>query len=141
LVVQRRDDRWISGPSSLIVSRDTNPAAVWTWTDPAGATIGDSAVTPSVVYVGVVGPTESRLYAFKATNGAVLWNRVVAANARLQPTVANGVVYLGRNAYDARNGELLWSNPDLVDTVSPIVVNGRLYANDVNGNVTAWGLQ
>jgi hypothetical protein len=36
---------------------------------------------------------------------------------------------------------LLWTNAPIVDTVSPIVVNGRLHANTTEGQVSAWGLK
>jgi outer membrane protein assembly factor BamB len=124
----------------LIVSRSDIGTVLWTLAPPVGLTWGVSALTPDTLYIGSNASTEARLYAFRARTGEVLWSRVITGNATIQPTVANGVVYLGNRAYDARNGDLLWTNPGLVDTVSPIVVNGRLYANQIDGNVSAWGL-
>jgi hypothetical protein len=103
--------------------------------------IGSPALAAGIVYAGASVGGQPVLYAVRALDGKRLWTRAVTGNVGIQPTVANGVVYLGRSAYDARNGDLLWTNPELVDTVSPIVVNGRLYANQTDGNVSAWGLQ
>ena len=143
LAVQRASPGWNDSQvfgARLIVSSSEDGTTLWSW--PAGLNdqIGKAALTQDTVFVGIATPVESRLYAFKALTGEVLWSRVIAGNATIQPTVANGVVYLGNRAYDARNGDLLWTNPELVDTVSPIVVNGRLYANQIDGNVSAWGL-
>ena len=124
----------------LIVSRVDVGTLLWSLAPPVGVTFGVSALTPDRLYIGSSASTEASLHAIKAHTGEVLWSRVIAGNATIQPTVANGVVYLGNRAYDARNGDLLWTNLDLVDTVSPIVVNGRLYANQTDGNVSAWGL-
>ncbi|MGY6216805.1 outer membrane protein assembly factor BamB family protein [Methylolobus aquaticus] len=140
LVVRARgSDRWLR-TATLSVSKERDLTPLWSWSAPAEAAIGAPALTPSTLYVSVAASDELRLYAFGAADGAALWSRTIAGTSTIQPTVANGVVYLGNRAYDARNGDLLWTNPKLVDTVSPIVVNGRLYANQTDGNVSAWGL-
>jgi hypothetical protein len=143
IAVQRASPGWndfqVFG-ARLIISSSEDGATLWSWPAGVGDQIGKAALTHDTVFVGIAAPAESRLYAFKALTGEVLWSRVITGNATIQPTVANGIIYLGNRAYDARNGDLLWTNPDLVDTVSPIVVNGRLYANQIDGNVSAWGL-
>jgi len=118
------------------------PIPLWSWTDSGGRHIGTPALAGNLLVVGTAeGTVGSYLQAFKATNGKQLWHRTISGSATIQPTVANDVIYLGNKAYDARNGKLLWRSRELVDTISPIVVNGRLYANQTDGSVSAWGLQ
>lgn len=68
------------------------------------------------------------------------------------PVVANGMVFVAYDgaivALNATNGNLLWNSSMYgsskpfgpVHWQSPIVVNGRVYCSDLNGNLTAFAL-
>jgi outer membrane protein assembly factor BamB len=83
-----------------------------------------------------------------------IWRAPVGQTAEegTSPVVSNGIVFDALDgailALDARNGHELWSSafPGAGRTIgpvhwqSPIVVNGRVYCSDQNGNLTAFAL-
>jgi eukaryotic-like serine/threonine-protein kinase len=93
-----------------------------------------------VVYVG----SDSGVYAFNASTGAVQWNGGPTLAA--SPTVANGVVYVGsafRQIYalDAATGAVLWSYATGgAFASSPAVANGVVYAGSTDDNLYAFDL-
>jgi outer membrane protein assembly factor BamB len=109
-------------------------------------TAGTSS-SPAVAY-GKVFVTQSQLFALDAATGAVVWT--AAADSSMGPSVANGVVYASSqsgewDAFDARNGQLLWSvtisggcGGDCAQT-APVISNGKLFVTGP-GRVYAFGL-
>jgi outer membrane protein assembly factor BamB len=61
-----------------------------------------------------VGSDDNKVYALKASTGALLWSYATGDYVSSSPAVANGVVYVGSwdgNVYalNANTGVLLWS--------------------------------
>jgi outer membrane protein assembly factor BamB len=96
---------------------------------------------PFAVKDGTVYATYDKLYAIDAANGALLWSVAGEGNV---PTVANGVVYVGRldgnvYAHDAGTGAILWSytaGGDVGYSI-PAVANGTLYVGSDDHNLYA----
>ena len=107
------------------------------WSSPA---IVDGVVYVGASFVGDIGYnpiTWADVYAFKASNGALIWDYQDNSSDNIgTPAVLNGVVYFSSNHYvgalDASNGHSLWNNTANGGT-SPTVVNGILFDN--NGHV------
>lgn len=77
------------------------------------------------------------VYAFKASNGGLVWDyRDNSSNGIGTPAVVNEVVYFSSNTYvgalKASNGASLWNNTANGGT-SPVVINGVFYDN--NGHI------
>jgi outer membrane protein assembly factor BamB len=93
---------------------------------------------------------DSELTVLNATTGAVVWSVPSVASAE-GPSVANGVVYASNlsgkwDAYDARNGSLLWSVTigggcgGACTNAVPAVSNGVLYITGADGTLRAYSL-
>jgi outer membrane protein assembly factor BamB len=105
--------------------------------------------SPAVAY-GKVFVTEAALFALDAATGAVVWT--AAAQSDMGPSVANGVVYASSqsgewDAFDARNGQLLWSVTISVGCsgascaqMAPVISNGKLFVTSGGNKVYAFGL-
>jgi outer membrane protein assembly factor BamB len=82
------------------------------WSYTTGSSVYSSpAVATGVVYVG---SDDNKVYALKASTGALLWSYATGDYVSSSPAVANGVVYVGSwdgNVYalNANTGVLLWS--------------------------------
>lgn len=87
------------------------------------------------------------LYAVHVGTGAGSWADYFGSDTCEEPSIANGVLYIGGcfsgliYAIDAANGNILWQYA-LADSSwgAPAVVNGTLYAGDGSGNLFAFGL-
>lgn len=117
----------------------TQPAV---WTSPTGA-----------VWVLVTDGCGMAGYELTLSNGAPrlvqAWSSTQGATS---PVVANGVLYAAASgqvfALDPTTGHRLWSSQQAsvggtigqIHWESPIVVNGRVYCSDENGNVSAYGV-
>lgn len=105
---------------------------------PATIFFGQPTVTDGVVYVCASGFGEGQTYAFRADDGALLWQATsgcwvvsmpFADNA--VPLVDHGVIYSGPDALWARDGQVIWTTPAGERYFSPqALVDGVLYAND-----------
>jgi outer membrane protein assembly factor BamB len=80
---------------------------------------------------------------------ARVWNKILPGTRSVMsaPTVANGVVYVGDGTNDVlyalnvETGSTLWHHRFLGPMFAePIVVNGRLYATDWDGDLFAFGI-
>jgi len=80
----------------------------------------EAAIANGIVYFGELC---CEFYAFDANTGAVLWSVYLDSS----PAVANGVVYAGANALDARTGTLLWSHSGVEVFGAPAVADGVVY--------------
>ena len=129
--------------SNLNADNVKNLALKWKLT-----THGDVSATPAVVGGALYFPDwAGYMYKVDAETGAVIWSHQVSeydgvpgAVARTSPTVDRDTVYIGDQnggnllALDAANGNLRWSaplgggNPFAIDTQSPIVYQGVVYA-------------
>ena len=131
-------------PPNVVALAQTTGAQIWT------APVFTSASTsPPAVAKGLVFVTSSALTALDAATGAVVWT--AAASSSWGPSVANGVVYASNlngewDAFDARDGSLLWSvitgsgcGGNCIDAL-PVVANGRLYLAGGDGVLRAYGL-
>jgi hypothetical protein len=110
--------------------------ALAVWTDPASGTpwifvANDSGLSGIQVVAGG-GGTPALTPVWTDPNGGT------------SPVVANAMVFYvggaGLRALSARHGALLWSDggPAAIHWQSPIVVNGRVYVTDGNGNLWAY---
>jgi len=109
---------------------------------------GSTSAVPAVAY-GMVFVTFVDLIALDARTGVEVW-RVPGVHSNTGPSVANGVVYASNlsgewDAFDARNGALLWSVviPGCGGTCTnaiPVVANGRLYLAGPDQFLRAYGL-
>ena len=113
------------------------------WSGATANTVGPSspAVANGFVYIG---SDDGKLYAFRASNGALQWTATTNAFVDPSPAVANGVVYAASfdsslYAYSAVNGVLLWSASEQIAT-SPTVANGFVYAGSFDNNLYAYAL-
>jgi outer membrane protein assembly factor BamB len=90
--------------------------------------------------------TARGLYALDAENGQEVWRYDTELPLGNSPTVANGVVYVGGfdrklHALDALNGAHLWSfdGAQAGYNTNPLVVDGRVFAGNRDGNMYAIG--
>jgi outer membrane protein assembly factor BamB len=87
---------------------------------------------------------EGRVYAVRAKNGKMLWQRKVSNLAASSPAWDRGRLYITTlvpgsiTALNAKNGKRLWRKalPSRAES-SPIVVNGVVYFGSENGTVYA----
>jgi outer membrane protein assembly factor BamB len=87
---------------------------------------------------------EGRVYAVRAKNGKMLWQRKVSNLAASSPAWDKGRIYITTlvpgsiTALNAKNGKRLWRKalPSRAES-SPIVVNGVVYFGSENGTVYA----
>ena len=110
---------------------------------------GGTDAVPAVAY-GMVFVTFVDLFALDAKTGVEVW-RVPGVHSVAGPSVANGVVYASNlsgewDAFDARNGALLWSVVvgagcgGTCTNAIPVVANGRLYLAGPDQFLRAYGL-
>ena len=90
------------------------------------------------------------LFALDANTGVDVW-RVPGVHSNKGPSVANSVVYASNlngewDAFDARDGSLLWSVTisfgcgGVCAEALPAIANGRLYVSTGDGCLRAYGL-
>lgn len=116
---------------NVVALDEATGAQLWAAPVLMAATAGSPAVANGLVFV-----TQAKLWALDAATGAVVWT--APATSTWGPVVANGVVYASSlngewDAFDERNGSLLWSvtvgsgcGGACAQTV-PVVANGVLY--------------
>jgi eukaryotic-like serine/threonine-protein kinase len=116
---------------NVVALDEATGAQLWATPVVTAATTGAPAVADGLVFV-----TQSNLVALNAAAGAVVWT--APATSGWGPVVANGVVYTSSlngewDAFDERNGSLLWSvtvgsgcGGSCANAV-PVVANGVLY--------------
>ncbi|HLZ41357.1 MAG TPA: PQQ-binding-like beta-propeller repeat protein [Candidatus Sulfotelmatobacter sp.] len=87
------------------------------------------------------------LYAVHVGTSTVSWADSFGSDTCVQPSVANGVLYIGGcfsgliYAIDAANGNILWQYGLANESLgAPAIVNGTVYAGDIEGNLYAFGL-
>jgi outer membrane protein assembly factor BamB len=129
------------------VLNPTNIAGlVLDWTRPTGASVNSSpAVAGGAVYVG---SEDSKLYAFSAQTGELLWIGITGGAIDSSPTVANGVVYVGSDdhklyAFNVQTGATLWTatTGDKVFSSPAIATNGVVYVGSGDGKLYAFNVQ
>jgi len=110
------------------------------WSKPTGCfQQGEDTLAPALAQGVLYAPlTGSRIRAFSASTGALLWSAGSRGDIAA-PAVANGVLYVPTGtgaiaAYDTSTHALLWTSPaDGFRQSSPAVVNGILYAGGSKG--------
>ena len=116
---------------NVVALDEATGAQLWATPVVVGATTGAPAVANGRVFV-----THANLIALNAATGAVVWT--APASSTWGPSVANGVVYASSlngewDAFDERNGSLLWSVTvgsgcgGTCANAVPVVANGVLY--------------
>jgi len=117
---------------NVVALDEATGAQLWAAHVVTSATTGAPAVANGLVFV-----TQAQLIALNAATGAVVWT--AQANSDWGPAVANGVVYASSlsgewDAFDERNGSLLWSVTvgtggcsGACTNAVPVVANGVLY--------------
>jgi outer membrane protein assembly factor BamB len=94
------------------------------------------ATSPSIAYGEVyVDSRGSKLYAINAATGVITWT--TTSDIYGDPSVANHVVYLGREtlqAYDASTGASLLNDPLPGDCLADVdITGGRIYLAEDGG--------
>lgn len=91
-------------------------------------------VVDQVVYCApaVNDPLTPFVYAFRATDGTLLWKAQITGSTTFPLTIEDGVIYLsthrGCAALHARDGSTIWEQETRGRTCSPpVVMNGRVY--------------
>jgi len=85
-----------------------------------------------------IGNQDGNLYAFNASSGKLLWKYPLTFSVKLNPTYANGTVFIGNKNYlyalNSSTGELKWKTllPGGIGT-SPQVVNNIVYTTEDKG--------
>ena len=107
------------------------------------ASVSTPAVSGGMLYVGTF--ADNRLYAFRVSDGQLMWQFQAGDYVDSSPVVVGDTVYVGSNDYylyaiNAQTGALKWkyncSQP--FDSVSsPVVVNNIVYVTSYDGNVFA----
>lgn len=133
---------------SILALDADNGGVRWKYTL-AGAIPGDRlAIAGGRVYIGMHGPGNA-LHALDAATGALLWTSALAAASN--PTVANGIVYLGSwgnmlYALQASDGTISWrytasvsisTMTTIADGVAYVNLDGP-YAFDATTGVLFW---
>lgn len=62
------------------------------WKFNTGGQVDSATVVGGIVYVGSY---DHKIYAFNASNGALIWNSLTGAIVISRPAAVNGVVYIG----------------------------------------------
>lgn len=102
----------------------------------------DGVLYAALIHTNETRPEESRVAAFNAENGKLLWQSDTFAGEAAAPTVVNGVMYVGSTipktgpfegalyAFDATNGRQIWKVTTSGGVQwSPFVSNGVVYAS------------
>ncbi len=114
----------------------TTGKRAWARSFPDESPTGDStvAVANGVVYY----QTDRRLQALSGATGSARrrWSAPVSGVKDAAPTVANGVAYAGRQAFDAATGRRLWGTEG--GSSPAVVADGLVYASGVNNELTAF---
>jgi outer membrane protein assembly factor BamB len=129
---------------------------LWEWkgTQPEGQgqslVIREPYILNGVLYTTIVNASEvgvgqSKVAAFSAENGKLLWQSDAFAGEASAPTVVNGVMYVGSTipkegpfegalyAFDATNGRQIWKMTTNAVQSSPSISNGVVYASAYAG--------
>ena len=135
----RQHDGYNSTENVLNVSNVAGLQLLWSAAIDAGQS--SPAVASGLVYVG---SDDSKLYAFNAATGHLVWTAATGGIVGSSPAVANGVVYVGSfdykvYAFDAATGRQIWSALTGLDVFSsPTVANGAVYVGSADGNFYAF---
>ncbi len=122
-------------------------ALIWQHTGVGTDLRGGPAVFNGRVYVNSnIDLNTAGVFALDALSGAVIWEAKLLPDNFLNnssPAVANGVVYIvdegAVQAFDARSGTLLWSQPlnSGYNSTSPVVANGVVYVGSYDNEIVA----
>lgn len=101
---------------------------------------GQPAVADGVVYVCASGYGAGQTYAFRASNGALLWQATsdcvvgsIFTGETAVPLVGHGIVYCGSVALGAHDGRVIWATHLGGRSFMPqALVDGVLYANNAD---------
>ncbi len=136
-----RDEQDVTPISSTVHSlSNVIDSASFIKPDPPAPPLGFNQPTEAngIIYVG---SENGNTYAFKASDGTLLWQQNTGFANASAPTVEHGTVYIGSGsiyALNAQNGAVRWKYPtsDVV-TSSPVLVNGIVYVSSYGGYVYA----
>jgi len=150
-------------PNEVIAFNASDGSTVWTKNFPGSASgLGDCPLAFDGTYLfgtylGPVNkpvdpgdPATHHIYALRASDGALVWDRALEKgdtpprNEAAIPVVSGGIVYDGSavapymHALDARTGRLLWRR-EVKGPVkgAPIIVRGTAYFGDLHGYLWA----
>jgi outer membrane protein assembly factor BamB len=101
---------------------------------------GESAVADGAVYVCASGYGDGQTYAFRASDGALLWQAIsgclvgsLFTGETTVPLVDDGIVYSGSVALQAQDGHIIWATQVGGRSFVPrALADGVLYANDAD---------
>lgn len=100
---------------------------------------GSAAVAGDVVYIGSF---DKNLYAFNVADGSQRWAVQLDGAIIAQPLIQDGIIYVGVlnkvfYALNQNDGSVRWrfENVDNWFWATPVLVNGTLYAPNLDGNV------
>lgn len=82
------------------------------------------------------------VYAIDPNSGEILWSRLVPGTVIAPVTIANGLLFVstmqGLLIFDAPDGTLLWSGPEVAIFSQAVVLGGTVYSTQFDGYFTAW---
>ncbi len=107
---------------------ETKGEFLWSF-QTGGAIFSSPCVTENKV---VFGSNDHKLYCLETTTGNHLWNYSTGGEVHSSPAVADGNIFFGSldgkvYALDLTSGTLIWSSTIGSTTVSPCVVNGKVF--------------
>jgi len=128
-------------PRRTTAPRPSGGTPLWTTTIPNNGIAWGPAVAGEIIYIGDAGQL-SGLYAFRASDGHMLWHRRGAAqggsreadvtvNRKTIYTLTNdGHMNYGLAAYNAKTGATSWELPSFINVgpvIGPTITDGVLY--------------
>jgi outer membrane protein assembly factor BamB len=110
----------------------TNGTLIWNFT--TGNHICSSpALSDGRVFVS---SEDGRLYALNQTTGEQLWNSSITSLAS-SPAVADGIIFVGNQAFNETTGKLIWSSTIGPTSSSPAVADNKVFVASYGGGIFA----
>jgi outer membrane protein assembly factor BamB len=133
MVTSEYGSRGGSQPSAMFIGQPVIAVA-----PPPEVFFGQPTVADGVVYVCASGYGDGQTYAFRASDGALLWQAIsdcwvvsMFSQERDAPLVGHGIVYSGAVALRAQDGQIIWATRVGGSNFVPqALADGVLYGHD-----------
>lgn len=135
MVTSEYGSRGVSQPSAMFIGQPAIAIA-----PPPEMLFGQPTVADGIVYACAFGFGDGRTYAFRASDGALLWQAIsdclvasIFSGKTAVPLVDHGIVYSGSAALGARDGRIIWATHVGGRSIVPqALADGILYASDAD---------